>query len=185
VEITVPILACPESLVADVDDSKTKDTIHYHDAPIKKTVYPNELILVIDPSRFADRMYRHYHSHGEFGMYGYRHPPALLVLGQDAYGSADSFNSGRSDLQIPVVGPSCKADKMYRHWHSHAYLVDGVAKLNHGSMIADPQDDTIVAKYMAEDAACLLSPLSNQCWLLIRAALRIVSTGTTIRMRKS
>ena len=33
-----------------------KDTIRFRDSPIKETVYLNELVLVVDPSRFVDRL---------------------------------------------------------------------------------------------------------------------------------
>jgi hypothetical protein len=65
---------------------------------------------VVDPSRFADRLhYRHHHSHGEA-------TDCLLYLNEP----------------MSIVAPSRHVDKMYQHWHSHAYLVG----------IADLHDDT-------------------------------------------
>jgi hypothetical protein len=63
-ENTALLLARPDSLVADVDGMKTKDTIHTsHYALTKKAVYLNELMPAVDPSRsFANRQYRHHHS---------------------------------------------------------------------------------------------------------------------------
>jgi hypothetical protein len=57
-ETTLLLLACPKSLVANVGSMKTEeDTIHCHDAPIKKAIYPNKPMLVVDPSHPADCLY--------------------------------------------------------------------------------------------------------------------------------
>jgi hypothetical protein len=58
---------------------------------------------VVDPSCFADRLYRHHPSHGET-------MDCLFYLNEP----------------MPIVAPSRHADKMYWHWHSHAYLLLGL-----------------------------------------------------------
>jgi hypothetical protein len=96
-ETTALLLARPDSLVADVDGRKTKDTIHHLYAPIKKIVYPNDPMPTVDPNRFADRLYRYCHSHGE--------TTANLLY--------------PANEPMRAIDPSRLADRQYRNHHSH------------------------------------------------------------------
>jgi hypothetical protein len=65
-ETTVLLLTCPKSLVAHVGSMKTEeDNIHCHDAPIKKAIYPNKPMPVVDLSCPADCLYWDCHLNGE------------------------------------------------------------------------------------------------------------------------
>jgi len=81
-------------------DCETDDVGMYGDQPTalllaRTTYYLSEPMLVVDPSRFADRMHRHHHSH-------------------------EMSNQGKSAQPIPVGDSSRHTDNM----HPHAPRVD-------------------------------------------------------------
>jgi hypothetical protein len=96
-EVTTQYALMPMATVFKEQSDPTIN-VHRRYEPVRagSVLYLSQPMLVVDPSRFADLLYRHHHSHGETTarpLYPYK--------------------------PMPAVDPSRFADRQYRHHHSY------------------------------------------------------------------
>jgi len=112
-----------------IDAIKLKGRTHHLETCGSERHSAGSPMLVVDPSRFADRLYRHHHSHGEtMDCLLSLNEPKLVI---DPSRLADRLfryhhSHGETTAQplylnepMPAVDPSRFADRQYRHHHSH------------------------------------------------------------------